>query len=47
MGHSRAATVAPNVLAAGQHGARKSNDGSTSYADLSISIRVTESRVPD
>ena len=47
MEDSRAATMAPNVLAARQHGARKSKDGSTSYADRSISIRVTESTVPD
>ena len=39
--------MAPNVLAAGQHGARKSKDGSTRHADRSIRIRVTEPRVPD
>ena len=39
--------MAPNVLAAGQHGARKSKDGSTRHADRSISFRVTESRVRD
>ena len=30
--------MAPTVLAAGQHGARKSKDGSTRHADRSISI---------